>query len=280
MNTNHARASQVIERIVGGWRGAPPVTLVAWPQDLPISGAPSDVRGLYMNGSTWIVANTQSPSKVAETLAHEALGHHTMYDMLGAKWASFMYALNSGARAGDTKLAGMRDRVRSIYVDDRGKCNLSALEVSNELAAAVVEYRFDGATGRLAVDRPARKLAQAAAGHLSREVLYIDRPATFDELEGTLLAAEHKLRFGGAFWGIAFHVKRLYAATMSKPWNPRTPPMSLSESESLLKAEKYRRDSLEEWKTIGMMAVGFLLFLVVVAGAISLVIDLFHGFRR
>lgn len=276
----NAHASQVIGRITGQWRAAPPVTVVSWPQDLPVKGAPSDVRGMYKDGSTWIVANTQSQSKVGETLAHEALGHHSMREMLGSGWKSFMHALNDGARSGDAKLSGVRDYVREIYVNNNGECDLSTDQIGDEVAAAVTEYRFDSQSGRLVVDQPARKLARAAVGHLSREVLLMDRPASFCELEGTLLAAEHRLRFGGAFWGVAFQIKRLYASAMTKPWNPNKAPMSLAESQSLLKLEKARVQSIAEWKFMGLMLLVFIGVIGLLWGAGSFLIDLFNGFRH
>lgn len=281
MSTHSLHVSQVVEKIVGRWRGAPPVTVVSWPKDLPVRGAPSDVRGMYMSGETWVVANTQSTTRVGETLAHEALGHHAMRDMLGSGWRSFMYALNHGARSGDVKLAGMREYVKRVYVNDSGDCNLSAVQVGDEVAAAVVEYRFDGKTGRLEVEQPARKLATAAAGHFARETLYMDKPATFEELEGALLAAEHRLRFGSGFFGLGYWARRWYAsATMSKPWNPKAPPMSMQESESLLKAANDRSADWNEWKIIGLLLVVAVGALIAIFGFGQIFTWVFSGFQR
>ena len=192
-----------------------------------------------------------------------------------------MYALNHGARSGDVKLAGMREYVKSVYVNESGDCNLSAAQLGDEVAAAVVEYRFDGNTGRLEVDKPARKLATAAACHFAREALFMDKPATFEELEGTLLAAEHRLRFGSGFFGLGYWTRRWYAsATMPKPWNPQDRPMSLGESEGLLKAARDRQNDWEEWKMMGSIILCVLLLLVVLAGLGSLLLDLFNGFRH
>jgi hypothetical protein len=99
---------------------------------------------------------------------------------------------------------------------------------------------------------------QAFESHFARERLYADVPASFDELEGAILTAEHRLRHGGPFWGIGNRLRQCYDAIMAKPWNPNNPPMTLRESEGLLAAEDYRLKSHEEWKAIAMMAAAFL----------------------
>lgn len=233
MNAHTLHATQTVARIVGGWRGAPPVAVVESPQDLPVP-APSDVRGLFHRGATWVVADTQPPAQIGATLAHEVLGHAAMRETLGASWRSFMHALQDGVRAGDQPMRGFRDSVARVYVDDKGECNLSSVQMGDEVTAAVVECRYNSATGRLDIVQPGRKVVMAAVGHVAREWLYLDRPASFDELEGALLAAEHRLRFGGAFYGLGYQLRRWYASRMPK-FNPKAAPMSLAESERLLR---------------------------------------------
>jgi len=239
MSTNTHHADNVVVSIVNGWRGATAVSVVSSVNELPVV-APGDTRGLYKGGETWIVANTQPTWQVAQTLAHEMLGHHSMRKTLGAGWRPFMHAIQAGLRSGDPQLQVARGMVRSAYVDDSGAFNLSAVSESDEIAALVAELGFDTAKGRLAIHRPIQKVAAATAGQFAREALFMDKPATFQDLEGALLTAEHTLRHGGPLWGLGYRWRRWYASAMSKPWDPNQPPMSMRESQNLLQAEKDR----------------------------------------
>lgn len=247
----HAHAE--VQRLENAWRGGPGVTLVHSVADLPFP-APNDVRGAFLPGSgeVFIVASSHTSGQVAGTMAHEVLGHRGLRADLGRSWQEFMFGIQSGLRSGDGQLQRFRDGVRSVYVDNNGAFNLSATQEADEIAAAVTEARFRSDTGRMHVDQPLRKRISAAMGNFYREALYADKPVSLDQLEGALLAAEHRLRHGDGFFGIGRRLRRWYASQMSKPWNPKDRPMSLAESEDLLKAEAYERQSREEWKIIGL----------------------------
>lgn len=272
---SHAiKASQIVQRLTSAWRGSPPVTVVRATTDLPIS-TPEDVRGMWLRGEAWIVANTQPLSKVAGTTAHEAIGHGAMRSTFGKHWRGFMHDIQSGLRGGDQRLQYFREHVRTVYVDDAGTCNLSPVSESDEITAALVEHRFNGESGRLSIGSPLRKIMRAAAGRFSREALYCDRPVDFEQLEGAILTAEHRLRHGGSFFGIGFRLRRWYAPGM-KPWNPNAPPMSIDESNRLLKAES---DRLRWWRDLkfgfdGMVLIACLILfplcvLLVIYGFLS-----------
>lgn len=264
----YEQAKLAVDHIVGNWLGAPPVEVVARVSDLPIS-APADVRGFYRKGSAWIVADTHIFHSVGATVAHEILGHHGVRESLGTNWRPFMHSIQDGLRSGDKRLQLVRSEVRSNYVDDAGRFNLSSVAESDEIVACVAEYGFDPVAGRLIIQKPAHKLAIAAKGQFMRETMYMDHPATFEQLEGELVAAEHRLRHGGPVWGLGFKLRRWYASAMSKPWNPNDRPMSLHESNQLLSAEKDRRDNWEGLKTVGqflLVGCGVVLILFVLGG--------------
>ncbi|WP_114970214.1 hypothetical protein [Rhodoferax ferrireducens] len=262
LHTQLSRTEQIVQRLSSAWHGSPPVTVVRATIDLPIP-APEDVRGMWFRGGAWIVVNTQPLSAVGGTLAHEAIGHGAMRETLGQHWRGFMHNIQSGLRGGDHRLHYFREHVRSVYVDDSGVCNLSPVSESDEITAALVEHRFDGESGRLSISSPLRKFLRAASGHFYREALYLDRPVDFEQLEGTILAAEHRLRHGGSFFGIGFRLRRWYASGMSKPWNPNAPPMSLAESERLLKAEsdRLRRQRDSKFGFDGLVLIAGLILL-------------------
>lgn len=251
-------ASQTAGNIVADWRGAPPVEVVSSPADLPIRNAPADARGLYKDGKAWIVAN--SPVPVGETLAHEVIAHHGLRQTLGSHLKSFFYAVHSGINAGDSTLHRIRSHVRSVYVDDRGQCVLNRASESDEIAAFVAEARFDSKSSRLVIDSPGRKMSKAAANRIAREVLFFDRPADLEEVEGALLIAEHQVRHGGMMFGLGYRLKRWYAAPMTK-FDPKARPMSLAESESLLRGARESENFWSEFK-FGWMGIGALILLV------------------
>lgn len=257
------QAEAIVHRITSGWRGAPPVTVVSNTTDLPVA-APADARGMWRGGQSFIVS-TQPLDLVGDTLAHETLGHCGLRETLGRHWRGFMFGVQSGARAGDGRLRCFRDEVRGTYVDESGACNLSAVLEADEICAAVTESRFHAPSGRLRVQQPLRKLMLAAGGHISREILYRDRPVDFDQLLGTILIAEHRLRYGGAFFGLGRRLHGWYAPGMPK-FDPNAPPMSLRESEFLLKAEADRVTNREEMKVVWMfvrLLIGIAALLVV-----------------
>lgn len=248
MNAHTIQVAQIVDRITSGWHAAPPVTIVDWPEDLPVKNAPRDVRGLWRRGEAYVVA-TQPLDLVGDTLAHEVIAHHGLRETLGRSWGSFMFGVQAGVRAGDGRLRCFRNEVRGTYVDESGNCNLSPMAESDEIAAAIAESRFNVVTGRMRVQQPLSMLLRAAAGHISREVLYRDRPVDFDQLLGTILISEHRLRHGGLFFGLGYRLRRWYAPPMPspKPVDRYTPPMSLAESDRLLKEEDERVASKGPW---------------------------------
>lgn len=263
MNAHTLQTAQIVDRIVGGWRAAPTVKVVQATEDLPVH-VPADTRGMWRRGEVFVVAN-QPLDMVGDTLAHEAIAHHGLREALGQHWRGFMFGVQSGARTGDGRLRCFRDEVRGTYVDESGACNLSPVPEADEICAAVTESRFHAPSGRLRVQQPLRKLMQAASGHISREVLYRDRPVDFDQLLGTLLASEHRLRYGGAFFGLGFRLKGWYASRMPK-FDPYKPPMTLRESEFLLREEADRIKRKQDSKTAWSLLFGFFGFFLFVAG--------------
>lgn len=254
-------AEQAVLRLTGQWRGAPPVTVVPSARDLPFA-VPDDTRGAFLHGDgkAYIVANSQPLDLVPDTVAHEVLGHHGLRAELGKNWRSFMGALQAGVRSGDWWLNEIRNDVRAAYVDEHGHNYLHSLAEADELAAATVESRFHVPSGRIRVKAPIRARISASIGHFCREVLYADMPVTFQQLLGTILAAEHRLRHGGQFFGLGKRIRDWYAPRMPK-FNPRNPPMSLAESERLLAAEERRLSKKGTWPIHLTSAVGLVLML-------------------
>lgn len=83
---------QVADLLRRGWKGAPPVNVVAREADLPAAiarqieaeGAQGTVRGVFHDGQVYLVAeNLTSQAEAAETLLHEVVGHYGLRTLLG-----------------------------------------------------------------------------------------------------------------------------------------------------------------------------------------------------
>lgn len=277
-STHHfQQAQQAVLRLTSQWRGAPPVTVVANARDIPGVDF-DDARGAFRpaHKDVFIVANTQPLAQVADTMVHETLGHHGMREHLGLHWRGFMHAVQGGIRGGDWWLAEVRHDVRRAYVDDYGQPYLTPVQEADEVVAAVTETFFRPESGRIEIKTPIRARVAAARGHFNREILYRDWPVSMLQLLGTILAAEHRLRHGSAWWGIGHRLREWHTARMPK-FDPLARPMSLDESQTLLAAEESRRQDWQEWKAMGMFAGAILCGLVALAGILYWVLLIFGG---
>lgn len=273
------RVGQAIDRISARWRGAPPIEVVPSVDALPFE-APADAEGAYHRGRVLLVEDALSPERAAKVLAHEAIGHHGLRGALGGSWRSFMTDVLTGARR-DPGIRAARERVERVYVGESGRCDLPALAVADEVSASLAEHVMDPVTGRLVVERPLQKQAVALAGHVAREVLLLDRPVTRPQLEGTILAAERYLRFGGRFFGLPARLMHWYAGTVPPPkptpLDPHRPPMSWEASKELLAAEDRRAQRREDNHAMRQLSVVGALLVIFVG---SLVYTAWHYLLR
>ena len=137
-------ARKVIDPIIAKWTNAPRVVVVAAPSDLPMQ-APDDARGVYHQGTVYIVAsghNSGHSGGLMRTLAHEAVAHYGLRGLLGGDgYQRFLNQMQVSMRMGNKALIEIRDDVRSRYGQ------LSALKEADEIAARAVELGVDQKTG-------------------------------------------------------------------------------------------------------------------------------------
>lgn len=250
---NIASVQSHVQRLVAQWKIAPSVGVVATPSDLPVT-APSDARAVYLpfKREAHLVADAHLSSAVAATIAHEVIAHHGTRELLGRRaWRSLMVAVQAGADARDERLLAVRDHVRYVYRDDAGAQYLSRTYEADELIAAVGEALIDHQSGKMRGRAPFYSLLRAARGHMRREVFLLNDVADYDQVEGILLAAEHRLRHGGLFWGLA---RRWYCSGMQKPMGAKNPPTSLAESERLLdRSTDWSEGWRESWMAVQLI---------------------------
>lgn len=244
-------ACAVTHRITSTWRAGPPVSVVATPADLPVP-APDDVRGMFWRGEAWVVASNHPRGGVARTLAHEAVGHHGLRQLLGPAWREFMVSIRRGAGA-DPKLGALQAHIGEVYGP------LRPAQLGDEIAAHLAERLAHPINGRLRPEGRLGKLARAAFGWVARERLYLDRPVDAAELEGTLVLAEQLIQRGRL--RLAPWVRVRYSEAMSKPSTHR-PYSSAAEQEHELRQLEQRESDWEGLKFGGGALLCLAVFLI------------------
>lgn len=226
-----------------------------------------DTQAAYAKGAAWLVAENLSPKKVPAMVGHEVIAHHGLRNLFGRKyWPGFMNALQDGAGS-DEKIIAIRENVRRIYVDESGGQYLTRVSEADEVAAAAAENIIDSQSGRLNVKNPLKSWFSAMSHWFARDALYMDKPANFEVIQGTLLEAEHRLRYGGPCFGLGQRIQDWYASSMRKPVPIDRPAMTLRESDNLLRAEDARLHEKKERKFFWDI-IGYALLFVICAALI------------
>lgn len=189
------KAQKVVQELTAGWTNGPRVNVVQTHRELPVD-MPPDVRGLYTPGNVWIVAGAHADSmKVRETigrtLAHEAIAHYGLREMLGREgWGELMGNIQKGIAAGNKELLEIQAYIRRAYKSFDLNPNLEA----DEIAARVVEQ----AVNEKGEFKPGLEFVKAVYARIAaflRE-LGIDLTFTTAELHGMLVLAQRGLEDG------------------------------------------------------------------------------------
>ena len=111
------------------------VRVVQSAEELPEDAAPSDVEGAWYSGRTvWMVAdNLPNAKRVQEVLAHEAIGHAAMEDMLGPE---LMVDLIKGVQKLEQTSPAVQ---RAAAIVDRSQPDLSPGKRAKEIIAVMAE---------------------------------------------------------------------------------------------------------------------------------------------
>jgi hypothetical protein len=125
MPTSEAQAH--VTSLTKKWKNGPPITVVATPADLPMD-APGRCPRRVLEGPS--LDRGQRPhndrTEIARTLAHEAIAHYGLRNILGAdEWRRFMANIQLAIKSGNKALKDIQARVRRAYVDGHGRCNLT-----------------------------------------------------------------------------------------------------------------------------------------------------------
>ncbi len=192
-----SRVQAIVDELAGNWKDGPQITVVESVADLP-GDHPADTRGLYQRGRVWIVADAYahgSRKGIAKTLAHEAVAHYGLRDMLGRQdWTQLMDRIQLGIETKNKPLTSLRDRVREAYRDEDGGYSLSPEQEADEIAALAVEDAID-ADGNF---RPGFSMFKAVFAKVAQFLrdLGIDIAFTNAELQGMLVLSMRGLQVG------------------------------------------------------------------------------------
>ena len=193
---------RVVDAMAAKWTNGPAIKVVQSTSDLPSSSAtPADVRGMLHAGTAYVVAtNQRNAADVQRTLAHEAIGHYGLWQILGEDGKrEFVSNIQQALASGNKQLQALSDHVRATYVDDNGNFNLSKASEADEIAALAVERALDG-DGNFRPGFGFLKEVWARIAEFLRE-LGFTVPFTNAELQGMLVAATKGLEAGHRLGG-------------------------------------------------------------------------------
>lgn len=271
----HAQAA--VNGVAKHWHYGPSVAVVQDAGALPWP-APPDTRGAYSprDGSAFVVA-AQSRAEMLQVLAHEAVGHHGLRALFGPGWRHFMTAISDGVRDGDPLLRLLAERIRDVYVDESGACDLTARAVADEVAAHVAALLVCGDTGLINQKRRWRKVCAATYGRFLREWLQLSPPVGRYELEGALLLAERRMRKGRLMDRLFPQHRYTGRMETKKPMGASTPPRDWDESKRWLEEAEQQENwfsrAVDEW-TIVLGVFGLpLIFIALALLWISIIMD-------
>ena len=192
------RTQKIVDEMTASWENGPVFKVVATAKDLPGGKQPGDARGLLQNGTAYIVAaNNPTRDAIARTLGHEAIGHYGLWKALGVEGTrKFRANVQLAIKTGNKPLNAIRDKVRSLYVDERGKFNLSPEQEADEIAAFAVEEAIDPVTGEFRPGFGFFKSVWAKIAEFLRDTLGLPVSFTNVELQGLLVQSMRGLQTG------------------------------------------------------------------------------------
>lgn len=238
------RVQQIVDELTASWDNGPAFEIVATAADMPGGRHPSDARGLIQNGTAYIVAaNNPTRDAVARTLGHEAIGHYGLWKMLGEDGTrQFQRNVQLALASGNKPLNAIRDKVRELYVDERGKFNLSPEQEADEIAAFAVEDGIDPVTGEFRPGFGFLKSVWAKIAAFLRDTLGLPVSFTNVELQGLLVQSMRGLQVGQRLEGGA---DVLVAAARDQ--SPEGKALqALSENDDLFALPKSDKTTVEE----------------------------------
>jgi hypothetical protein len=189
-----ARAEGIIAPVLERWPNRPQVRVVQSGRDLPASiraAAPGVPEGVWDGNTVWLVADMlPTRADVERVLAHEAVGHAGLEQILGDDYLPIMRTIALLRRSKDPKakalFAKLRERYAGLYGPDGKVLDLDG--EAREFMAVLAEARpTEGGLGKLW-----RRIQEAVTRFL--RALGLRYNPTMADLQVLLSMAEARLR--------------------------------------------------------------------------------------
>ncbi|MEO5670430.1 MAG: LPD38 domain-containing protein [Ramlibacter sp.] len=184
-----------VDKLTAKWKDGPQLRVVQTHLALP-GRAAFDTKGLLHNGTAYVVARRhRTANDVGRTLAHEAIAHYGLRNMLGtANWIKLMNNVERALKSGNKPLTEVQAFVKRTYVNKDGKYLLSPGREADEVVARFAEASVDE-NGDLKPGYGFLKSMWAQIAQFLRD-LGIDIKFTTAELHGMLVLAQKHLEVG------------------------------------------------------------------------------------
>ena len=132
------------QNVISRLKRTTPVEIVQSVSDLPAEiGAPSDVRGVYHQGSVYIVADNVSTFDFNEVLTHEAVGHAGLEQMLGkGAFKTLVNQINQIKRS-NPQIKRVLEDIKRAYTNHQGEYVLDDQQEAREILAHIAQAKTE-----------------------------------------------------------------------------------------------------------------------------------------
>jgi hypothetical protein len=108
------------------------------PSDLSV---PNNVRGMYQNGTIYIIADATSAFDAQTVLAHELVGHAGMEGLLGRPGFNSLVNQVNGLKDKNARVQAILEKIRREYTNNQGEYQLNANQEAREIIAHIAEAK-------------------------------------------------------------------------------------------------------------------------------------------
>lgn len=114
------------------------VEIVQTTNGLPID-VPSDVKGMYYQGTAYIVADNTAVSNAKTVLTHEVVGHMGLEELLGDTFSDVLGKIKRMKRVGNKQVTEIVKTLKRNYVDENRNYALTPNQEAREILAHIAE---------------------------------------------------------------------------------------------------------------------------------------------
>jgi len=133
---------------------------------------PEDVRGIYVDGKVYLVADNITKDDARTVLAHEVVGHLGLETLLGKKaFTQLTKQIQNMKRLGNKRINAVVTELKKNYVDENGEYTLDEAQESREILAHLAENNPEFNLVRKIVAKIRMWLARHGLGNFDNAML-------------------------------------------------------------------------------------------------------------